>query len=305
MRSPPERTELRAQGAISLSSRGSWRLGWLTLGDTALTFQSSGRRGAFRIELGSVTRLGLERRTFVVVGKRVVRLTYRTPGAACPHSCWLITAQLADWEAALSRRLGCARGDVPAVAPARPVAPRLAAALADLTGPPALILDYLAHRGHATTAELVALTGADTEESLLLHLNEGYRQVELALGGPAVRYEGSFFDRRSGTVRQQAWRACETVAEGWLASRVPTDVLVEDDELLVVTSVPTQVRGVLPSALVAPDGRGFMVRGTGGHDRWIGLPEEVTGEVRCAIGATGTLVIRGRRKGNHGGDLTS
>jgi len=287
---------LRAQGAISVSPRGSWRLGWLSLGKTTLTFQQPGRRGAVQIDLGSITRLDVERRTFVVCAKRVVRLTYRPSGAAHPRSCWLITPQLGDWEAALSWRVRLPREDAPVSAPALLVTRELDAALAGLDETAGLILDYLAHRGYATTGELMALIGADTEDALFLHLHEGFRHIEPALGDPAIRYEAVYFDRRSGVVRQQSWRVGEIVAGAWLASRVPADVLVEGDELLVVTSVPTRARGALPSARVDPGGCGLVVRGAGGHERWIALPEEVVGEAQCAIGATGTLVIRARRK---------
>ena len=67
-----------------------------------------------------------------------------------------------------------------------------------LTGLPAtsaLILDYLACRGHATTAELMTLIGAETEESLLAEMHAGFRQLVPVLGGPAVRYAGQVFRR--------------------------------------------------------------------------------------------------------------
>ena len=180
--------------------------------------------------------------------------------------------------------------------PTPPVTRELAAALAGLGGPAGLILDYLAHRGHATTSELMALVGAGTEEALFFYLNERFRHVEPALGRPVIRYEAVYFDRQSGVVRQQSWRLDESVAEWWPASRIPADVLLEDNDLLVVTSVPTQARGALPVARVEPCGYGLVVSGAGGHDRWINLPEQVAGEAQCAIGATGTLVIRVRRK---------
>jgi hypothetical protein len=192
--------------------------------------------------------------------------------------------------------VGIRRDDAPAAQPALPVPRELAAGLAGLTGAAGLILDYLAHRGHATTAEPMALIGVEAEDVLLLHLHEDFRQVETALGGPAIRYDGVYFDRRPAVVRHQSWRLGETVAEGWLASRVPTEVLVEEDELLVVTSVPTQARGALSTASVDTDGRGLVLRGAGGQDRWIALPEEVTGQAHCAVTTTGTLVIRARRK---------
>jgi hypothetical protein len=287
---------LRAQGAISVSPRGSWRLGWLSLGSSSLIFQQPGRRGAVQIDLGSITRLEVERRTFVVCAKRTVRLTYRPGEAARPRSCWLITRQLGDWEAALSWRVGRPRDDAPGRAPAVPVSRDLDTALGGLGETAGLILDYLAHRGYATTGELMTLIGADTEDALFPHLHEGFRVVEPALGGPAIRYEAVYFDRRSGTVRQQTWRASEILAGAWRASRVPADVLVEGGELLIVTSVPTRARGALPAARIDPGGRGLVVRGAGGHHRWIALPEEAAGEAQCAIGATGTLVIRVRRK---------
>ncbi len=287
---------LRAQGAISVSPRGSWRLGWLSLGPSTLIFQQPGRRGAVQIDLGSITRLDVERRTFVVCAKRVVRLTYRPCGAARPRSCWLITRQLSDWEAALSWRVARPGDDAPGRAPAPPVSRELDTALAGLGETAGLILDYLAHRGYATTGELMTLIGADTEDALFPHLHEGFRLVESALGGPAIRYEAVYFDRRSRMIRQQAWRAGQILAGAWLASRVPADVLVEGGELLVVTSVPTRARGALPTASVDPGGRGLVVRGAGGHNRWFALPEEAVGEAQCAIGATGTLVIRVRRK---------
>jgi hypothetical protein len=287
---------LRAQGAVSVSPRGSWRLGWLSLGKTTLSFQQPGGRGTVRIDLGSVTRLDMERRKFVVCAKPVVRLTYRPGAGAGPRSCWLITAQVGDWEAALSRRIGLREEVAPAVPPPLTVTRELAAALAGLDGTAGLILDYLAHRGYATTGELMALVGAETEDAIFHHLHEGFRHVESALGGPAIRYEAVCFDWRSGVVRQQSWLIDEAAAGGWLASRVPADVLVENDELLVVTSMPTRARGALPSARVDTGGCGLVVSGTGGHDRWIALPEEVAGEAQCAISGTGTLVIRARRR---------
>jgi hypothetical protein len=291
-----ELTGLRAQGAISVSPRGGWRMGWLNLGKETLTFQPPGRRGAVRIDLGSVTRLDVERRTFVVCAKRVVRLTYRPSRAACPRACWMITAQLGDWAAALTRRTELERPEMPIAEPRPPVPHDLAAGLTGLRGTPGLVLDYLSHRGYATTAELMTLTGAATEETLFSHLDEGFRRIASTLGGPVIRCVGTHFDRRSGLVRQQAWRLSETVAHGWLAARVPTDVLLEDDdELVVVTSVPTQARNTLPCARVDPDGRGFVVHSAHGPDRWIPLPVAVGGEAQCAMSGTGTLVIRARR----------
>ena len=288
-------TALSAQGAISVSWPGGWRLGWLSLGGTTLTFRQPGRPG-MRIDLGTVTRLDVERRTFVVCAKRVVRLAYRPTASAHPRSCWLITAHLGDWEAALSRGAGLASEHKLTAAATLPVTRELAAALAGLGGTAGLILDYLAHRGHATTGELMALVGAGTEEALFFHLNERFRRVEPALGRPVIRYEAVYFERQSGVVRQQSWRLDESVAEWWRASRVPADVLLEGKDLLVVTSVPTQARGALPVARVEPRGYGLVVSGVGGHDRWINLPEQVAGVAQCTIGATGTLVIRVRRK---------
>ena len=142
----------------------------------------------------------------------------------------------------------------------------------------------------------MTLTGAETEETLYSHLSESFRQLGPVLNGPAIRYEGRYFDRAAGVMRQQVWRIGETLSAGWLASRVPADVLMEGDELLVVTSMPTQARGTTPSVSLAPDGRGFLVRDACGDGRWIELPEKVAGEPRCTIGPTGTLVIRGLRK---------
>lgn len=295
MRNGPEDATLAAQGAISVSERGGWRLGQLSLGTSALAFQQPGRQGSIRIELANITRVDVVRRTFVVCAKRVVRLSYRS-GPGRPRCCWVITARLGDWEAALARRLGPVRGDPPAAAPAHPVPAGLTAALAGLSGTAGVILDYLAQRGYATTAELMALIGTEAEDVLLGHLREGFREVELILGGPLVWYEGVHFDRRSAVVRQQSWRVGETVAQGWLAARIPTDVHAEGDELLVVTSVPTQARGAVPSVVIDPDGRGLVVRGTHGHRRWIALPEKVAGEARCAVSPTSTLVIRARRQ---------
>ena len=294
MLSEPE-TVLSAQGAISVSWPGGWRLGWLSLGGTTLTFRQPGRPG-MRIDLETVTRLDVERRTFIVCAKRVVRLAYRPTASAHPRSCWLITAHLGDWEAALRRRAGLPSGHRLTAVPALPVTHELAAALAGLSGTAGLILDYLAHRGHATTGELMALVGAGTEEALFFYLHERFRHVEPALGRPVIRYEAVYFDRQSGLVRQQSWRLDESVAEWWSASRVPADVLLEDNDLLVVTSVPTQARSALPVARVEPGGYGLVVSGVGGRDRWINLPEQVVGEAQCAVGATGTLVIRVPRK---------
>jgi hypothetical protein len=236
----------------------------------------------------------VERRTFVVCAKRVIRLTYRHGQAARPRSCWMITAYLGDWETALAQRLGLAAVDPLPPEPAHPVPAGLASALAGLPGSAGVILDYLAQRGYATTTELMALTGAETEDVLLLRLQEDFREVETVLGSPAVRYEGAHFDRGAAVVRWQSWRVAETLAQGWLASRVPTDLLVEDGELLAVTSVPTRARGTAPSVVIDPDGRGLMLRDRHGHDRWIALPVAVTGEARCALSATSTLVIRAR-----------
>jgi hypothetical protein len=302
MSSGPEDLALQAQGAISVSARGDWRLGRLCLDRSALTFTRPGQPKAVRIDLACITGLDVERRTFVVCAKRVIRLTYRHGQAARPRSCWMITAHLGDWEAALAQRRGLAAGDPPRAEPARAVPAGLASALAGLPCSAGVVLDYLAQRGYATTAELMALTGAQAEDALPLRLREDFRQVEPILGGPAIRYEGAHFDRRAAVVRRQSWRVAETVAQGWLASRVPTDVLVEDGELLVVTSMPTQARGTAPSVVIDPDGRGLVLRGRHGHDRWIALPVAVTGEARCAISATSTLVIRARRRG--GEDLT-
>lgn len=294
MLSEPE-TALSAQGAISVSRPGSWRLGWLSLGETTLTFRQPGRPG-MRIDLETVTRLDVERRKFVMCAKRVVRLAYRPTTSAHPRSCWLITAHLGDWEEALRRRAGLPSEHRLTVEPRLPVSRELATALAGLGGTAGLILDYLAHRGHATTGELMALVGAGTEEAVFLHLHERFRPVEPALGRPVIRYEAVYFDRQSGVVRQQSWRLDESVAEWWSTSRVPADVLLEDNDLLVVTSVPTQARGASPVARVEPGGYGLVVSGAGGHDRWINLPAQVVGEAQCAISATGTLVIRVGRK---------
>lgn len=290
-------TELRAQGAISGNPRRGWRLGWLSLGDEALTFRPPGGRGGVRIDLGSVTRLDVERGRFIVTAKRVIRLTYRPGRTARPRACWVITAQIGDWETALSQRLGLRAAEAPLAAhPKLPEPRELAAELAGLSGSAELLLDYLAPGGHATSAELLALIGAATEEALLVELEEGFRRIEPTLGSPAIRYEGARFDRRSAAVRRQSWWVDDILAERWLASRVPTDVLQEDDELVVVTSVPTRARGAPPSVRVDSDGCGLVVRGARGYERWILLPEAVVDDTHCALSATGTLVIRARRR---------
>ena len=73
---------LRAQGAFSASSRGCWRLGWLGWQDSTFTFHGSGRSVAVKIDLAAITALDRERRTFILVSKHVLRLTYQPAGAA-------------------------------------------------------------------------------------------------------------------------------------------------------------------------------------------------------------------------------
>jgi len=297
---------LRAQGALSVSPRGCWRLGWLGWQGSTFTFHGSGRSAAVKIDLAAITGLDRERRTFILVSKHVLRLTYQPAAAAQRRLCWLITARLDDWEAVLGQRLADPPDEAPAAEPPAPVSRRLAARLTELPATSALILDYLACRGHATTAELMTLIGAETEESLLAEMHAGFRQLMPVLGGPAVRYADRYFDAASREVRQQTWRIGEKVAAGWLASRVPTEVFMEGDELLVITSVPTQARGAPPSAQAAADGRGLVLRHAHSHDRWIGLPEQVVGEPRCAVSPAGTLVISGLRRtpGIRGNGLT-
>ena len=287
---------LRAQGALSISPRGCWCLGWLDLQGSTFTFHGSGRHAAVKIDLAAITGLDRERRTFILVSKHVLRLTYRPAAAARRRLCWLITARLDDWEAALGQRLAGRPAEAPAAELPAPVSRRLAARLTGLPARSALILDYLACRGHATTAELMTLIGAETEEPLLAEMHAGFRQLAPVLGSPAVRYADRYFDAASREVRQQTWRIGEKVAAGWLASRVPTEVLMEGDELLVITSLPTQARGAPPTAHAAADGRGLVLRHAHGHDRWIGLPEQVVGEPRCAVSPAGTLVISGLRR---------
>ena len=297
---------LQAQGALSVSPRGSWRLGWLGLQGPTFTFHGSSRHAAVKIDLAAITGLDRERRTFILVSKHVLRLTYRPAASARRRLCWLITARLDDWEVALGQRLAGRPAEAPAAERPAPVSRRLAALLTGLPTRSALILDYLACRGHATTAELMTLTGAETEESLLTEIDAGFRELVPVLGAPAVRYADRYFDAVSREVRQQTWRLGEKVAAGWLASRIPTEVLMEGDELLVITSVPTQARGALPSVQAGADGRGLMLRHAHGQDRWIGLPEQVAGEPRCAVSPAGTLVIRGLRRapGSCGNGLT-
>ena len=83
---------LRAQGALSARPRGGWRLGWLGLQGSTFTFHGAGTQAAVRIDLAAITGLDRERRTFVLVSKHVLRLTYRPAAAARRRSCWLITA---------------------------------------------------------------------------------------------------------------------------------------------------------------------------------------------------------------------
>ena len=66
---------LRAQGALSLSPWGCWRLGWLDLQGSTFTFHGSGEHAAVTIDLGDITGLYRERRTFILVSKHVLRLT--------------------------------------------------------------------------------------------------------------------------------------------------------------------------------------------------------------------------------------
>jgi hypothetical protein len=287
---------LRAQGALSVSPRGCWRLGWLCLEGSTFTFRGSGRQAVVTIDLAAVTGLERERRTFILVSKRALRLTYGPARAARRRVCWLITERLDGWETALGQRLASRPDAPPAAEPPAAVPRRIAAQLATLPATATLILDYLACRGHATTAELMTLIGAETEESLLAEMHVGLRQMVPVLGGPAVRYADRYFDAASQEVRQQTWRIGEKVAASWLASRVPTEVLMEGDEMLVITSVPTQARGVPPSVHADAGGCGLVLRHAHGHDRWIGLPEQVVGEPQCAVSTAGTLVIRGLRR---------
>ena len=96
---------LRAQGALSVGPRGGWRLGWLGLQGSTFTFHGAGTRVAVTIDLAAITGLDRERKTFVLVSKQVLRLTYRPAAAAWRRTCWLITLRLDDWEAALGQRL--------------------------------------------------------------------------------------------------------------------------------------------------------------------------------------------------------
>ena len=203
---------LRAQGALSISPRGCWRLGWLDLQGSTFTFHGSGRHAAVKIDLAAITGLDRERRTFILVSKHVLRLTYRPAAAARRRMCWLITARLDDWEVALGQRLAGRPAEAPAAELPAPVSRRLAARLTGLPATSALILDYLACRGHATTAELMTLIGAETEEALLAEMHAGFRQLAPVLGGPAVRYADRYFDAASREVRQQTWRIGEKVA---------------------------------------------------------------------------------------------
>ena len=285
----PDMGELRAQGAISLSPRGGWRPGWLTLRSAVLTFAPPGARESLRIDLEGVSRVTAEWRKFVVSAKPVVRLTYLPGQASRSRTCWLITAKLDMWEAAFRQRAGAAPD--PALPPCG-----LAAALTGLTGAAGLVVDYLAYRGYATTAELMDLTGAETEEALPRYLSEVFGGVDQALGGAAIRYVGVHFDQWSRKCRHQSWRLDEVVARTWLAASEPPDVLRDGDDLMVVTSLPTQARGASLTATVAPDGRGLTVCNALGYRRWIALGEEVAGAARCVSSATGTLTIRVRRR---------
>ena len=116
---------LRAQGALSASPRGCWRLGWLGWQDSTFTFHGSGRSVAVKIDLAAITALDRERRTFILVSKHVLRLTYQPAGAARRRLCWLITARLDDWEAVLGQRLA----DPPDEAPVENCLPRYLAGL--------------------------------------------------------------------------------------------------------------------------------------------------------------------------------
>ena len=73
---------LRAQGALSVGPRGGWRLGWLGLQGSTFTFHGAGTRAAVTIDLAAITGLDRERKTFVLVSKHVLRLTYRPAAAA-------------------------------------------------------------------------------------------------------------------------------------------------------------------------------------------------------------------------------
>jgi hypothetical protein len=50
---------LRAQGALSVSPRGRWRLGWLGWQGSTFTFHNSGGPAAVKIDLAAITALDL------------------------------------------------------------------------------------------------------------------------------------------------------------------------------------------------------------------------------------------------------
>ena len=112
---------------------------------------------------------------------------------------------------------------------------------------------------------------------------------------PRSAMPGLHFDQWSRECRHQSWRLDEVVAGSWLAASEPADEFPDGDDLMVVTSLPTQARGAPLTATVASDGRGLTICSALGYRRWIALSEEVAGEARCAGSATGTLTIRVRR----------
>jgi len=286
----PEAAGLRAQGALSVTGRGGWRLGWLALTGTALTFTAPGGRDGLRIPLAGIAAVDADRRSFVLAAKRVIRLTYRDGRAPGPRICWLITAELGRWEAALRHRAAAAPVTDPPPA-------AIAAGLERLPERAAQVLDYLARRGYASTADLTALAALGSEDALYGWLREQFGPLERVLGGAAIRYLGTHFDRSSGQVRHQCWLAHRAVADGWLAARDPADVLVEEDEVVVVVNLAVPWQRAGPAVQVAADGRGLTVRGPGGSCRWIALPEPVAPPPRAHLTATGTLIVRAARRG--------
>jgi len=287
---------LRAQGAITLSQRGGWRPGWLTLDRVALTFGAPGARGTVRIAVTAIRAVTVERRAFALSARRVIRLTCSTARTRAPGTCWLATADVDAWAEALRSLLG-APGEQ-ARLPGLIAAPgELAGAIAALADPARQALDYLARRGYAATAELMALTGVDTEEALPRYLREQFGAVDTILGDTSIRCLGAHVDQRAGEVRPQCWHLNEIVAGFWLAVSDPGDVLVEDDEVLVIANLPTHERGTVPAVAVASDGRGLTVHGARGCWRWIALPEEVTvAEPACRVSDTGALIVRALRR---------
>jgi hypothetical protein len=226
----------------------SWKLGHLCLTDKRLLFSQAGRL-FLDLPLSNITGLAFFRRSFLLVTKTCLRLSYRDGAQGRSREVAVITGDLAAWTRRLAEVLTSLGVDFEGpenstdddAAPKKQVdssrriglkdLERVAAALDPAS---AELIWHLWEHGHAKIEELRQVVGAPSHMHVLTRIRETINPVaRRLLAQPLLVFEPRRTDAWTGEVVPFSWWLCRE-AERRPRVTPPADVFDEGEQVVVV-----------------------------------------------------------------------